>query len=491
MGRVQALRTFSRKWIFAVGIVLVFLLLWEPLSYAQTDSLTEKVDQLFVFWDKPDSPGCALGIIQDGKMIYTRGYGMANLEHNIPITSKSIFRIGSTSKQFTAMCLVLLEEEGKLSLDDSLNKFFPRWTGYAEDVTIRHLIHHTSGIRDYLTLAEIAGLRDDDYFTDAEVVDLLVRQRELNFGPGEEHLYSNSGYFLLSQIVKKASGKSLREYANEKIFQPLGMTETHFHDDHTKIVKNRASGYAPKKAGGFVISMTTLPMIGDGGVFTCVEDLFRWDLNSYDNRLGKSGQALIEKIQTPGVLNNGKKLDYAFGLNIGVYKGLTIVGHGGSFVGFRADMIRFPQERFSVICLANLSSFNPSVMVRRVADIYLADRFKEKDEEKKKPEPQRSRPIESSEDDFQPTPEELKVYVGKYYSKELDAAYFLRLKEGKLFLRHKNPHKSYPKAALKPTSMDRFRADRWRLNFFRNEKEEIVGFRVNAGRVQNILFEKQ
>lgn len=215
MGGVQALRTFSRKWIFAVGIVLVFLLLWEPLSYAQTDSLTEKVDQLFVFWDKPDSPGCALGIIQDGKMIYTRGYGMANLEHNIPITSKSIFRIGSTSKQFTAMCLVLLEEEGKLSLDDSLNKFFPRWTGYAEDVTIRHLIHHTSGIRDYLTLAEIAGLRDDDYFTDAEAVDLLVRQRELNFAPGEEHLYSNSGYFLLSQIVKKASGSMrMRRYSN-------------------------------------------------------------------------------------------------------------------------------------------------------------------------------------------------------------------------------------------------------------------------------------
>jgi CubicO group peptidase (beta-lactamase class C family) len=415
MGGVQVLRTFSRKWIFAVGIVLVFLLLWKPFSYAQTDSITEKVDQLFVFWDKPDSPGCALGVIQDGKMIYARGYGMANLEYSIPITSNSIFRIGSTSKQFTAMCLALLEEEGKLSLDDNLNEFFPRWSGYAKDVTIRHLIHHTSGIRDYLTLAEIAGLRDDDYFTDAEVVDLLVRQKELNFAPGEEHLYSNSGYFLLSQIVKIASGKSLREYADEKIFQPLGMTETHFHDDHTKIVKNRASGYAPKKGGGFAISMTTLPMIGDGGVFTSVEDLFRWDLNFYDNRLGKSGQALIEKILTPGVLNNGKKLDYAFGLNIGEYKGLTIVAHGGAFVGFRADMIRFPQERFSVICLANLSAFNPSVMARRVADIYLADRFKEKGEEKKKPESQKSRLIESSEDDFQPMPEELKVYVESFF----------------------------------------------------------------------------
>lgn len=485
------LRTSGKKRVFAAWCVLVFVLFWEPLSYAQTDSLTEKVDQLFVSWDKPDSPGCALGIIQDGKLIYTRGYGMANLEHNIPITSKSIFRIGSTSKQFTAMCLALLEEEGKLSLDDNLSKFFPQMPNYAENVTIRHLIHHTSGIRDYLTLAEIAGIRDDDYFTDAEVVDLLARQKELNFKPGEEHLYSNSGYFLLSQIVMKASGKSLREYADVKIFQPLGMVHTHFHDDHTEIVKNRASGYAPKKGGDFVISMTTLPMTGDGGVFTSAEDLFLWDLNFYDNRLGKSGQALIEKIQTPGVLNSGEKLGYAFGLNIGEYKGLTIVGHGGAFVGFRADMIRFPEQRFSVICLANLSHFNPSVMARRVADIYLADLHTEKSEVRKKSAPKKPRSKGLSNDALKRTPEELKVYVGRYYSEELDAAYFLRLKKGKLFLRHENPYKSYPKAALKPTFMDSFQVERWKLNFFRNERKDIIGFKVNAGRVQNILFEKQ
>lgn len=485
------LKAFSKRWVIVVGCALVFVPLWGPLSYANSETFTEKVNRLFVSWDKPNTPGCALGIIQDGKLIYKRGYGMANLEHNIPITSKSIFRIGSTSKQFTAMCLALLEEEGKLSLADSLKKYFPQMPDYAEDITIRHLIHHTSGIRDYLTLAEIAGIRDDDYFTDAEAVDLLVRQKELNFPPGEEHLYSNSGYFLLSQIVKIASGKSLRAYADEKIFQPLGMTKTHFHDDHTKIVKNRASGYAPKKGGGFVISMTTLPMIGDGGVFTCVEDLFLWDLNFYDNRLGKSGQALIEKIQTPGVLNNGEKLNYALGLDIGEYKGLPIVSHGGSFVGFRADMIRFPGQRFSVICLANQSNFDPSVMARRVADIYLEELFIEKAEKKRGPEPKRPRSIESSEGDLKPTPEELKNYVGKYYSKELDAAYFLRFEKGKLFFRRENPHKSYPKAALKPTAIDKFRVERWRLNFFRNEKKDIVGFKMNAGRVQNILFEKQ
>ena len=485
------LRTTGQRRIFTVGCVLIFVLFCVTFGYADTDSLTKKVDKLFLTWDKPDSPGCALGIIRDGTLIYARGYGMADLEHNIPITSKSIFRIGSTSKQFTAMCMALLEEEGKLSLDDSLRKFLPQMPEYAEKITIRHLIHHTSGIRDYLTLASIAGFREDDYYTDAEVVDLLARQNELNFEPGEQHLYSNSGYFLLSQIVKKASGKSLRRYAEEKIFQPLGMTHTHFHNDHTEIVKNRAAGYAPKRGGGFMISMTTLPMTGDGGVFTSVEDLFLWDQNFYDNKLGISGQALIEKIQTPGTLNSGEKLDYAFGLNILKHKGLTLVGHGGSFVGFRADMIRFPEQRFSVICLANLSHFNPSVMARKVADIYLADLFTEKSEDREQPESQTPGSKELCGGEFSPTPEELEPYIGKYYSEELDVAYFLELKRGKLVMRHENRHRNYPRAALKAIQKDQFKVGGFKLDFIRNENAAIVGFKLNAGRVQNILLEKR
>lgn len=567
------LSPFKKRGIFAVCI---FVLLWGPLSYAGADSLTEKIDRLFVSWDKQDSPGCALGIIQDGALIYARGYGMANLEYSIPITSKSIFRIGSTSKQFTAVCLALLEEEGKLSVDDSIRKYLPQMPEYAEEITIRHLIYHTSGIRDYLTLAAIAGIREDDYFSDQEVVDWLARQKELNFKPGEEHLYSNSGYFLLSQIVKATSGKSLREYAEEKIFQPLGMRHTHFHDDHTEIVKNRASGYAPKKGGGFVIAMTTLPMIGDGGIFTSVEDLFLWDQNFYENKLGNRGRALIDEIQTPGALNNGEKLDYAFGLGVGEYKGLRIVSHGGAFVGFRAEMIRFPEQRFSVICLANLSTFNPSLMAKKVADIYLEDRFEEKREDEqpvaekvenirlteselkaktgsyydrqrdvlwtiafkkghlevqapftrfnispvtpthfvgeklpfsleiefeKNEETQtyavhawidgKKQGIYESIDMTEPTAEELKEYTGKYYSEELDVVYFLELKKGALHLQHQNPYKNYPKAALKSTFKDRFRVERWKLNFFRNENRGIAGFTVNAGRVKNIRFEKQ
>ncbi|MFB3126207.1 MAG: serine hydrolase domain-containing protein, partial [Candidatus Acidiferrales bacterium] len=240
-------------------------------SLASADTLTNRVDKVFAQWDKPGSPGCALGVIKGGELIYKRGYGMANLEHNIPISSTSVFRIGSTSKQFSALSILLLVEEGKLSLDDNIRKYLPEMPDYGSPVTIRHLIHHSSGIRDYLTLMSLVGKGDDDFYTDEDVVVMLARQRELNFNPGDRFLYSNSGYFLLSQIVKRASGQSLREYAAEKIFGPLGMQNTHLHDDHTLIVQSRASGYSPRKDGDYQINMTTLGMVGDGGVFTTVE----------------------------------------------------------------------------------------------------------------------------------------------------------------------------------------------------------------------------
>lgn len=403
--------------------------------------LEKRIDALFAEWDRPDSPGCALGVIRDGRFIYRRGYGMANLEDGLPITSESVFRIGSTSKQFTAACLALLEEDGTLSLDDPIRKFFPEMPAYAEKITIRHLIHHTSGIRDYLTLWSIAGEREDDFFVDGEVVELLARQKELNFEPGNEHLYSNSGYFLLSQLVLRVTGKTLRTFAEERIFGPLGMSDTHFHDDHTMIVKNRAVGYAPKEDDGFQISMTTLDMVGDGGVFTTVEDLSLWDQNFYLNKLGKGGQTLLDRIQTRGVLNSGEKLEYAFGLGIGTYRGLKTVSHGGAFVGYRADMIRFPDQKFTVICLSNLSTFNPTGMARKVADIYLAGEFSEE-----------ARPAAQApglkKSVVKPTAEELDRKTGLYYSKDRDSFWRLVVEDGKLVIRA--PTASFPLSPMSP-----------------------------------------
>ena len=355
---------------------LIFALASSSFAQESKDARTEQVDKIFAVWDKPDSPGCALAIIKDGRIIYKRGYGIANLEHNIPISSTTIFDTGSVSKQFTAMSMLLLAEAGKLSLDDDIRKYMPEIPQYESTITIRHLIHHTSGLRDYLTLMALRGERDDDFYVDEEVVDLLARQKQLNFKPGEQWLYSNSGYFLLSQIVKRVSGKTLRQFADENIFKPLGMKNTHFNDDHTEIVKGRATGYAPGP-GGFHISISPLDMVGDGNVVTNVEDLFLWDQNFYHNKLGKGGQDLINQALTTGVLNSGKKLDYAAGLVITDYSGVKEVSHGGAFVGYRAGIVRFPDQQFSVACECNLATTNPVALAHRVADVYLSGQFKQ------------------------------------------------------------------------------------------------------------------
>lgn len=397
----------KRHYHYFLFLIVVSVQMISPAQDKVSESLLKKIDGIFTQWDKPSSPGCALGIIHNGQLICTRGYGQANLEYAIPIDSKSVFRIGSTSKQFTAMAILLLEEQGKLSLDDDIRRFLPDMPKYEQTVTIRHLLHHTSGIRDYLTLMYLAGMRDDDFMTDGEVLDLIAAQRELNFLPGEEYLYSNSGYFLLSNIIQKASGLSLRQFAKKHIFDPLGMKNTHFHDDHNMIVPQRASGYAPRDTTGFQISMTTLDMVGDGGVFTSVDDLLLWDRNFYQNRLGKGSPKLIKRMITPGRLNNGTDLTYASGLVVNEYQGEKIVGHGGAFVGFRAEMIRFPEMHFSVICLANLATMNPSRLARQVSDLFFQDYF-EKDM------PASDVPIKSDVNIVQISPQELKQFQGVY-----------------------------------------------------------------------------
>ena len=230
---------------------ILLILMFSSASVTQVpdsapgNSQATKVDQLFARWDKPDSPGCALAVIKNNQTIYKRGYGIASLEYGIPIAAKTVFNIGSTSKQFTALSIALLAKQGRISLDDDIRKYLPEMPQYQSPITIRHLIYHTSGIREYPHLMQLTGIRFQDA-SDEEVLTIIVRQKELNFKPGDEYLYSNSGYFLLAQIVKRASGRSLREFAEEKIFKPLGMVNTHFHDDTTEVIKNRATGYASR-----------------------------------------------------------------------------------------------------------------------------------------------------------------------------------------------------------------------------------------------------
>ena len=266
-------------------------------------------------------------------------------------------------------------------------------------------------------------MRTENEYSEGETVDLIAHQRELNFLPGEEHLYSNSGYFLLSQIIKRATGKALREFANENVFQPLGMKNTHFHDNFREIVKNRAVGYSPKEGGGFQLDMSWYDVVGDGSLMTTVEDLYLWDQNFYHNKLAGGGQELIEQMLTPGILNNGEKLDYAFALTHGTYKGLKTVSHGGAWVGYRAQLIRFPEQNFSVICLANLGTFDPSGMAKKVADLYLADQLKQTNKAES-PQKQEIKVAEA----------ELQSKTGTYRNPESGSVWKITLEKGHLIV---------------------------------------------------------
>jgi CubicO group peptidase (beta-lactamase class C family) len=337
-------------------------------------TMIKKIDSLFADWKKPDSPGFAIGLVKEGRLVYSRGYGMASLEHNVRITPATLFDVGSTSKQFVACCSAILEKRGKLSVEDDVRKYIPELPDYGVTVRIRHLISHTSGIRDYLALMELAGMRYENEYPDAEIMELVFRQKKLNFRPGDEFLYSNSGYLLLGEIIKRVSGQTLREFAERNIFSPLGMRDTRFHDDFAEVVKNKATGYSISK-DKVRLDISLFDVVGDGGINTTVEDLARWDGNFCRNTL-EGGAELVKRITEPWKLNNGKRLDYAWGLFVTEYRGQKLISHGGAWVGYRADLIRFPEKDFSVICLANFSQAKPTPIAKQIADICLAGELK-------------------------------------------------------------------------------------------------------------------
>ena len=399
------------RWIHST----LFLLFFAGAQSAQTD-LAGPIDKIFEKWSEPNSPGCALSVMKDGRVVYKRGYGMADLDHDIPITPSTVFHVASVSKQFTAASILLLAQEGKLSLDDDVRKYIPELPDFGQRITIRHLIHHTSGLRDQWDLLGLAGWRYSlDLITDEDVLSVMARQKDLNFRPGDRHLYCNTGYTLLAQIVKRVSGQSFREFTSANIFAPLGMKHTHFRDDHAEIVKGMAYGYVPS-ADTFKLSITNFDTVGATSLLTTVEDLALWDENFYSPRFG--GKELIDQMLQRGKLNSGEQLDYAFGLTLGKYKGLPTVDHGGSDAGYRSDLLRFPEQHFSVACLCNLS-VNPSQLTRQVADIYLAKELK--------PEP--PKPEEPA---VKLTEAQLADKVGIYYNPDGDGIRRIVLRDGSL-----------------------------------------------------------
>ena len=300
---------------------------------------------------------------------------MADLEHDVPIRPSSVFYIGSVSKQFVAACMLLLDEQGKIDLDADVRTYIPEFPDYGYKITIRHLIHHTSGVRDNLTLWELVGRSHLEEIPEEEIFDMICRQKELNFEPGTRYMYSNSCYFLMSIIVERASGLSLREYADKHIFQPLGMQNSIFGDNNRRIIRNRAFAYGKNSDGSFNSMLMRFDLVGSGGLYSTVEDLFLWDQNLYNNKIGNRGQAFVEDMLTNGKYKDGSEVDYAFALVNGEYKGLRTISHSGALGGYRAYFVQFPEQQFSVIILSNFENFLPQNLAQQVADIYLADQL--------------------------------------------------------------------------------------------------------------------
>jgi CubicO group peptidase (beta-lactamase class C family) len=459
----------------AVAVVLAALLVSAAAAQTPAPPWAARVDRLFASWDRPDSPGCALGVFRDGRIAYERGYGTADIEQDVRIVPDTVFYVGSLSKQFTAMAAALAIDRGRLSADDPVRKYLPELPAYADGITVRHLVHHTSGLRDYNTLLSIAGRRGDEAYDNRTVLRITARQKDLNFAPGTEYLYSNTGYTLLATVVERATGTPFAEFAAAQIFTPLGMAATHYGVDVTRLVPRRAAAYARGADGRLRLDTPRNERAGAGGVYTTVRDLLRWDENFYDARVG--GRGLIDRIQVPGVLSNGTPISYAWGLQISTYRGLRVVEHGGSLGGYRAHLTRFPDQHVSVAILCNLGSIAPSALVRQVADVVLADRLGDAAPDSTAPAP-RAAPSPAA---GAGAASNLQAFVGAYYSDEIDATFTVAIDGGQLVLRREDE----TPAPLEPLGDGRFRSLSLTIRF---EPSALV---VDAGRVRGIRFARK
>jgi CubicO group peptidase (beta-lactamase class C family) len=428
---------------------------------------SRRIDQIFAQWDKPDTPGASVAVIRNGTQIFAKGYGQATLEYPVPITPDTIFHVASVTKQFTAMSLVLLEQDGKLSLEDDLHKYLPELPDYGHKVTIRNLLQHTSGIRDQWQTLALAGWRLDDVITQKQILRMLFRQKELNFEPGTRHLYSNGGYSLAAEIVHRVSGKGFDDFAAERIFKPLEMTRTHVHDDHTRIVPGRAYSYS-RSGEGYVNAPLNYANAGATSLFTTAPDLVKWLDNFRDPKVGAA--AAIARLEERAVIK-GEPIDYALGVSVGKYRGLRTVAHNGSDAGYRSVVVWFPDQQLGIAVLANLGNINPGDLANKVAEVYL-----ESEMQPATAAPSATRPPTRS---FEPG--DLTKYAGTYWSDELETQYTFFVREGKLYADHAH----HGEIALSPVAADQFRSSMW----FMPEVKFVPGGAVlGGGRVTGIRF---
>lgn len=391
------------------------------LAPAGPASPDNKIDDILKEWDTPNSPGASVAVIDRGKIVFAKGYGAANLEYGIPITPETIFHVASVSKQFTAMAVVLLESDGKLSINDDIRKYLPELPDYGYKITIRNLLNHTSGIRDQWQTLGLAGWSLEDVITQDQILRLLFRQKELNFPPGTRFLYSNGGFTLLAEIVTRVSGKAFPQFCTERIFGPLGMTRTHFHQDLTQLVPGRAYSYS-KDDNVYAAEPLNYANVGATSLFTTASDLAKWLDNFRDPKVG--GAAGIARMQERGILSDGTKIDYGLGLELGAYRGLQTVSHGGGDAGYRSEVLWFPEQQLGVAVLSNLANFNPGRIAEAVASVYIGDKMTEPEQK-----PELREPTYLTIE-----PKNLEQFAGVYPLPKINQIFTAVVKDGKLWV---------------------------------------------------------
>lgn len=445
------------------GLVMVWWTVSCPAQLANEDP-EKQVEAVFSTADTAGTPGAAVLVVQDGKVLLNRGYGLAQLEHRIPVTPTTVFDIASVSKQFCGMAIAMLIDQGKIAYRDDVRKFIPELPDFGHTITIAHLLHHTSGIRDWTSTLALAGWSFDDVISFEQILNMAYHQQALNFVPGSQYTYSNTGYNLLAEVIQRVSGQSFRQWTRQNIFQPLGMKNTHFQDDYTEVIPNRAYGYYKDENGQYHHSVNSLTALGSSSLFTTTEDLAKWMMNFDDPKVG--GPAVVQQMMQCGVLNSGEQISYAFGLDLSEYKGLQRVSHGGSWASFRSYFLYFPEQRFSVVVLLNHSGANSYRLAHQVADIYLGDELK--------PESATVVAEKGASEPFSIAPAELDDYTGTY---RLGPAWYVTItREDDRLITTATGEPSFP---MTPTSDSTFTVEDYggrSINFKRDKAGVVTHF---------------
>lgn len=437
-------------------------------------------DQLLSAYDGEDSPGAAVAVFKDGRTLFAKAYGMANLAYGIPFEVDTRTNIGSTSKQFTAFAVMLLVERGKLSLDDDVRTFIPELPDFGDTVRVRNLLTHTTGFREFLNLMRMAGRRLDhgDYIDRRELVAIVQRQPALQNAPGAEYNYNNTAFGLAALIVERISGMPFHEFMARNVFGPIGMTRTMVRPSPEHIVPESSEGYTPTEDGGYRVIGDFHGAVGAGGIYTTIGDLQRWVENYATARVGS--RAIFEQMMTRNVLTTGDTTSYGLGLTIGTHRGLRRVSHGGADTAHRSQLMYYPEINAGITTQSNYAAFDGSIATR-LAEAFFAEYMEpERDASAGGP------PDRDATNPWSPTVNELTGFVGRYFSPEIETFYSVRLDHDRLVLEHRRMDDS----TLRPGATDTFAGGGLQLSFERDRNYQVIGFYMSNGRTRGVRFER-